>query len=69
MPDLNTIDRYEKYLSRNYSKEIVELCANGILSYMKKAWEKTITKIRAAISERLLLKWEEGTKQMKLSHT
>lgn len=34
-PDLNTIDHYEKYLSKNYSKEIVELYANGILNYMK----------------------------------
>ncbi|GAB1415846.1 hypothetical protein MASR2M117_12520 [Paludibacter sp.] len=34
-PDLNTIDHYEKYLSKNYSKEIVELYANCILNYMK----------------------------------
>ncbi|MFA5640423.1 MAG: hypothetical protein WC946_08080, partial [Bacteroidales bacterium] len=34
-PSLNTIDRYEKYLSKNYSKEIIELYANGILNYMK----------------------------------
>jgi uncharacterized Zn finger protein len=34
-PDLNTIDRYEKHLSKNYSKEIIELYANGILNYMK----------------------------------
>ncbi len=34
-PDLNTIDHYEKYLSKNYSNEIVELYANGILKYMK----------------------------------
>lgn len=33
--DLNTIDYYEKYLSKNYSNEIVELYANGILQYMK----------------------------------
>jgi hypothetical protein len=36
-PDLNTIDRYEKYLSKNYSTEIIELYTNGILSYMKKS--------------------------------
>jgi uncharacterized Zn finger protein len=34
-PDLNTIDHYEKYLSKNYSDEIVELYANGITKYMK----------------------------------
>ncbi|PKP08269.1 MAG: hypothetical protein CVU09_16405 [Bacteroidetes bacterium HGW-Bacteroidetes-4] len=34
-PDLNTIDHYEKHLSKNYSNEIVELYANGILKYMK----------------------------------
>ncbi|MBW6480929.1 MAG: SWIM zinc finger family protein [Bacteroidales bacterium] len=34
-PDLNTIDHYEKYLSKNYSDEIVELYANGITNYMK----------------------------------
>jgi uncharacterized Zn finger protein len=34
-PDLNTIDHYEKYLSKNYSNEIVELYATGILKYMK----------------------------------
>ncbi len=34
-PDLNTIDHYEKYLSKNYANEIVELYANGILKYMK----------------------------------
>jgi len=34
-PDLNTIDYYEKYLSKNYSDEIVKLYANGITEYMK----------------------------------
>jgi len=34
-PDLRTIDHYEKYLSKNYSNEIVELYANGITKYMK----------------------------------
>lgn len=34
-PDLNTIDHYEKYLSKNYANEIVELYANGITKYMK----------------------------------
>ncbi|HOY31566.1 MAG TPA: SWIM zinc finger family protein [Bacteroidales bacterium] len=34
-PDLNTIDHYEKYLSKNYSDEIVELYTNGIIKYMK----------------------------------
>lgn len=34
-PDLNTIDHYEKYLSKNFTNEIVELYANGILEYMK----------------------------------
>jgi uncharacterized Zn finger protein len=34
-PDLNTIDHYEKYLSKNYTNEIVELYANGITKYMK----------------------------------
>lgn len=34
-PDLNTIDHYGKYLSKNYSDEIVELYANGITKYMK----------------------------------
>ncbi len=34
-PDLNTIDRYEKYLFKNYSTEMIELYANGILNYMK----------------------------------
>jgi uncharacterized protein (DUF2164 family) len=32
---LNTIDRYEKYLSKNYSKDLIELYANGILNYME----------------------------------
>lgn len=32
-PDLKTIDNYEKYLSKNYTNEIVELYANEILSY------------------------------------
>jgi len=34
-PDLNTIEYYEKYLSKQYAAEIVELYANGILKYMK----------------------------------
>lgn len=34
-PDLNTIDHYEKYLSKHYANELVELYANGILKYMK----------------------------------
>lgn len=34
-PDLNTIDNYEKHLTKNYANEIVELYANGILKYMK----------------------------------
>ena len=34
-PSLNIIDRYEKYLSQSYSKELIELYANGILNYMK----------------------------------
>lgn len=34
-PDLNTIDYYEKYLSKHYANEIVELYANGVLKYMK----------------------------------
>lgn len=34
-PDLNTIEYYEKYLSKQYTAEIVELYANGILKYMK----------------------------------
>ena len=34
-PSLNIIDRYEKYLSKNYSKDLIELYANGILNYMK----------------------------------
>ncbi len=34
-PGLNTIDHYEKYLSKHYANEIVELYANGVLKYMK----------------------------------
>jgi uncharacterized Zn finger protein len=34
-PSLNIIDRYEIYLSQSYSKELIELYANGILNYMK----------------------------------
>jgi len=34
-PGLNTIDQYEKYLSKQYTSEIVELYATGILNYMK----------------------------------
>lgn len=34
-PDLNTIDHYEKYLSKHYANEIVELYATGVLKYMK----------------------------------
>lgn len=34
-PDLNTVDHYEKYLSKHYTNEIVELYANGIIEYMK----------------------------------
>jgi len=34
-PDLNTIDYYEKYLSKHYANEIVELYATGVLKYMK----------------------------------
>ncbi len=33
--DLNIIKQYEKYLSKDYSNEIVELYANDILKYMK----------------------------------
>ncbi|MGQ9847779.1 MAG: hypothetical protein ACUVQP_09835 [Bacteroidales bacterium] len=35
IPNLNTIDYYEKYLSKHYTNEIVELYANAILKYMK----------------------------------
>jgi len=34
-PDFNTIDHYEKYLSKNYSNVIVDLYANEIIKYMK----------------------------------
>ena len=34
-PDLNTIDHYEKYLSKHYANELIELYANGVLKYMK----------------------------------
>lgn len=34
-PNLNTIDHYEKYLSKHYANEIVELFATGVLKYMK----------------------------------
>ncbi len=34
-PDLNTIETYEKYLSKNYSDELVELYVTGITKYMK----------------------------------
>lgn len=34
-PSFNTIDYYEKYLSKQYTAEIVELYADGILKYMK----------------------------------
>ncbi len=34
-PDLNTIDHYEKYLSKQFTNEIVELYATGVLKYMK----------------------------------
>jgi len=34
-PNLTTIEHYEKYLSKHYADEIVELYANGILNYMK----------------------------------
>lgn len=34
-PDLNTIDHYEKYLSKNYTSEIVDLYANAVIKYMK----------------------------------
>lgn len=36
-PDLNTIDQYEKYLSKQYTDDIVELYANGIKKYMEKS--------------------------------
>lgn len=65
-PDLKTIDNYEKYLSKNYTNEIVELYANEILSYMENNMGRAITKMRADISERLL-NLEQEKKQMKLS--
>lgn len=34
-PDLNTIDHYEKYLSKHYANDIVALYSTGILNYMK----------------------------------
>ncbi|NCB46567.1 hypothetical protein EOM81_06090 [bacterium] len=34
-PDLNTIDHYEKYISKHYTNEIVELYETGVLKYMK----------------------------------
>ncbi len=34
-PDLNTLDQYEKYLSKIYTDEIVELYTNGIIEYIK----------------------------------
>ncbi|MGB4205157.1 MAG: SWIM zinc finger family protein [Bacteroidales bacterium] len=34
-PDFNTIDYYEKYLSKRYTDEIVNLYANGILKYLR----------------------------------
>jgi uncharacterized Zn finger protein len=34
-PQLNTIEGYEKYFSKQYAHEIVELYASGILKYMK----------------------------------
>jgi len=39
-PDLNTIDHYEKHLSKHYANEIVELYANGILKYMKNSMKR-----------------------------
>ncbi|GAB1429273.1 hypothetical protein MASR2M18_01030 [Ignavibacteria bacterium] len=35
-PDLNTIEYYEKYLSKHFAGEIVELYTNCILEYMEK---------------------------------
>lgn len=35
-PDLNTIEYYEKYLSKHFAGEIVELYANCILEYIEK---------------------------------
>ena len=34
-PDLNTIERYEKYLSKNYAIEIIDLYAIAVIKYMK----------------------------------
>jgi uncharacterized Zn finger protein len=34
-PSLNTIDYYENFLSKEYSAEIAELYADGVLKYMK----------------------------------
>ncbi len=34
-PDLNTIDQYEKYLSKQYANETVELYTSGIYKYIK----------------------------------
>ncbi|MFC2138621.1 SWIM zinc finger domain-containing protein [Bacteroidota bacterium] len=34
-PDLNTIEHYEKYLSKNYVTEIIDMYANAIIKYMK----------------------------------
>ena len=34
-PDLNTIDHYQKYLSKDYASEIIDLYANGILKYLE----------------------------------
>lgn len=33
--DLNTIEHYEKYLSKQYASEIAELYANAVIKYMK----------------------------------
>jgi uncharacterized Zn finger protein len=34
-PDLNTIDHYEKYLSKDYIGEIVDLYSNAVIKYME----------------------------------
>lgn len=34
-PDFNTIDCYEKYLSKYYADEIVNLYTNAVIEYMR----------------------------------
>ena len=35
-PNLNTIEEYEKYLSKNYAPEIVQFYSEALIEYMKK---------------------------------